>query len=156
MGKDSNNMKSVKSKYPNTFYRVSTKAIIRNEHGEVLVARENPEIWNLVGGGIDHGETAHESLARELYEEALITEPFDARIEGIDARLLESLGAYYMWIVYTLTFANGTPHYGVGPDAHEVAFVDPRDFHESPHLTERMIYKWTCDRTYDIYATYEK
>ena len=143
-------MKTGISKYPSTYYRVSIKAIIRNDRGEVLVARENPEIWNLVGGGMDHGETPFEALTREIYEEACIDSPFEATIEGIDSRYLDSMQAYYMWVVYSLQF-DGVPVYGVGPDAHEVAFIDPKTFRGSPHLTERQIYKWTVDRTYDIY-----
>ncbi|MBH1980472.1 NUDIX domain-containing protein, partial [Candidatus Saccharibacteria bacterium] len=109
-------MKTGKSKYPNTYYRVSIKAIIRNERGEVLVARENPEIWNLVGGGMDHGETPLGALTREIYEEACIDSPFEATIEGVDSRYLESLHAYYMWVVYSLRFDSGVPVYGVGAD----------------------------------------
>jgi 8-oxo-dGTP pyrophosphatase MutT (NUDIX family) len=63
-------------KYPNTFYRVSLKAIIRNDKGEVLVVKENRSQWSLPGGGMDHGEDVHDALKRELYEEALIEAPF--------------------------------------------------------------------------------
>ena len=146
-------MSTSKGKYPNTYYRVSIKAVIRNKHGEVLVAKENPKIWNLVGGGMDHGETPDEALRRELYEEACIRESFDSRIIGVDSRYLESLEAYYMWIVYELDFKGIVPQYEAGKDAYEVMFIDPKKFYESQHLTERMIYKWTVDRTYDIYNT---
>lgn len=144
-------MKTGKSKYPSTYYRVSIKAIIRNDQGEVLVARENPQIWNLVGGGMDHGETPDDALTRELYEEVLINSPFESQIIGVDSRFLDSLQAYYMWVVYEVRFKGGVPSYGVGKDAHEVAFIDPNSFYNSPHLTERQIYKWTVDRAYDIY-----
>lgn len=147
-------MSMSKGKYPNTYYRVSIKAIIRNKHGEVLVAKENPKIWNLVGGGMDHGETPDEALRRELYEEACIHESFESRIIGVDSRYLEALEAYYMWIVYELDFKGIVPQYKPGQDTYEVAFINPKTFYESQHLTERMIYKWTVDRTYDIYSTH--
>ncbi len=141
-------MKNTKGNYPNTFYRVSLKAIIRNKAGEVLVAREGVDIWNLVGGGIGHGETDIEALRRELYEEALITAPFEAKVIGVDSRFLESRQAYLMWVVYELTFED-EPSFGVGVDTSEVAYMNPRQFHSSPHLTERQVYKWTVDRSYD-------
>jgi 8-oxo-dGTP pyrophosphatase MutT (NUDIX family) len=59
-------------KYQTTFYRVSLKAINCNSNGEVLVVKENGSAWSLPGGGIDHEETIHGALKRELYEEALI------------------------------------------------------------------------------------
>ena len=58
------------SQYPNTFYRVSVKAIIRDNEGRILVNKEgSSSSWGLPGGGWDHGETEREALARELEEE---------------------------------------------------------------------------------------
>lgn len=52
-------------------------AIIRNENGDILLARRNePELkyahdkWEFVGGGIEFGETPEEALIREAKEEA--------------------------------------------------------------------------------------
>lgn len=51
-------------------FRVSLKAVIRNAAGELLVVKEKGQThWNLPGGGMDHGESYHEALARELQEE---------------------------------------------------------------------------------------
>jgi len=56
--------------YPSTFYRVSLKAIIRNEKGEVLVNKEQGRTsWGLPGGGWDHGESQLDCMKRELKEE---------------------------------------------------------------------------------------
>lgn len=63
-------------KYPNTFYRVSAKAVIRNDIGEVLVVKEHQDKWELPGGGLDHNEGIHECLRRELREELSITNDF--------------------------------------------------------------------------------
>lgn len=50
-------------------YRVATKAIVVQD-SKVLLVKEIPEMWwGFPGGGIDHGETAETSLARELVEE---------------------------------------------------------------------------------------
>jgi 8-oxo-dGTP diphosphatase len=57
------------SKYPNTFYRVSVKALVRDELGKILVCKENSPHWSLPGGGVDHGEEPLNALRRELHEE---------------------------------------------------------------------------------------
>ena len=76
-------------------YRISLKALIYNDVGQILVVKEiNRTYWDLPGGGIDFGETIESSLKRELYEEVgykggLRYQLFDASdemyIERIDA-----------------------------------------------------------------------
>ena len=139
---------NTRGNYPNTFYRVSLKAIIRNDKNEVLLVKEQGSEWSLPGGGIDHGETYVEALARELKEEVAITEAFDAEITGIDTMFLELKQAYLMWLVYAVTFTS-PPRYGVGIDANEVAFVDPHSLKDSPHRSERLVYKWAVDQKYN-------
>ena len=51
-------------------YRISLKALIYNDAGQVLVVKEiDRTYWDLPGGGMDFGETIESSLKRELYEE---------------------------------------------------------------------------------------
>ena len=51
-------------------YRISLKALIYNNTGQILVVKEiNRTYWDLPGGGMDFGETIESSLKRELYEE---------------------------------------------------------------------------------------
>lgn len=38
------------------FYRVSVKAIAIDETGRFMLAREADGYWNLIGGGLEHGE----------------------------------------------------------------------------------------------------
>ena len=132
-------------KYPNTFYRVSVKAIIRNKKGEVLVVKEHGGPWSLPGGGIDHGETAEVALAREMYEELLVTESFTAMPKGIDQMFLESRDAYLLWVVYELSF-DSLPVAQVGEDGDEAAYIDPRQFKDSVNRSERLVYRWCVDR----------
>lgn len=53
------------------FYRMSSHAVICNTSGQVLLlkAAYAEHAWGLPGGGLDMGETIHEALLRECYEE---------------------------------------------------------------------------------------
>ena len=55
---------------PNCFYRVSIKALILDEtRTKFLLVQEKDGVWELPGGGLDHGEDIHEGLKREIQEE---------------------------------------------------------------------------------------
>jgi 8-oxo-dGTP pyrophosphatase MutT (NUDIX family) len=127
-------------KYPTTFYRVSLKAIIRNENGEVLVVKENGSQWSLPGGGMDHGESVHEALRRELYEEVLIDTPFHETLVDSATMYLESKEAWLLWLVFNVTVED--IKFGVGQDADEVAFMDPTIFKDSVYRSEQLVYEF--------------
>ncbi len=52
-------------------FRLSCHAVIVNDRNEVLLLKANygSYAWGLPGGGIDPGETIHETLYRECHEE---------------------------------------------------------------------------------------
>ena len=127
-------------KYPNTFYRVSLKAIIRNDVGDVLVVKENGSQWSLPGGGMDHGEDIHDALSRELYEEALIEAPFQETLLDSATMYLKKKEAWLMWLVFDVAIEDFT--FGVGEDADEVAFMNPELFKESQYESEQLVYKF--------------
>lgn len=77
-------------KYPNTFYRVSVKALIKNDSGAILVVKEHQDKWELPGGGLDHGESIHDCLRRELKEELNITNDFIASFNKIETQYMSS------------------------------------------------------------------
>ena len=54
---------------PSPYYRVSLKAIILNEDGQLLVVQTADGMWELPGGGWEHGETMQYCLRREIMEE---------------------------------------------------------------------------------------
>lgn len=57
-------------------YRISVKGIVIDETGRFLLARKIDEGWELIGGGLNHGEDPIEGLRREVMEETglVITE----------------------------------------------------------------------------------
>ena len=77
-------------RYPNTFYRVSIKALIKNDKGEILVVKEHQDKWELPGGGLDHGESIHECLRCELQEELNITNDFTETFREIKVQYMPS------------------------------------------------------------------
>lgn len=52
----------------NKMYRVSAKALVEKD-GKYLVVLEKKGVWELPGGGIEHGENAQETIKREVKEE---------------------------------------------------------------------------------------
>ncbi len=51
------------------FYRVSVKGVAIDEQGRILLAREEDDMWEMLGGGLEHQEDPIESLKREVLEE---------------------------------------------------------------------------------------
>jgi ADP-ribose pyrophosphatase YjhB (NUDIX family) len=52
------------------FYRVSIKGIAVDENGRFLLSREDNGMWDMLGGGLDHGENPIDCLKREIHEES--------------------------------------------------------------------------------------
>ena len=108
-------------------YRVSIKALIYNDAGQILVVKEDGRpLWDLPGGGMDYGETFESALKRELYEEVgykgnLRYQLFDASdeiyVERIDANQI-----CFSCRVWTENF-----DFSAGVDADEVMFMDPEE-----------------------------
>jgi 8-oxo-dGTP pyrophosphatase MutT (NUDIX family) len=127
------------SKYPTTFYRVSLKAIIRNERGEVLVNKESSsDTWSLPGGGWDHGETEHEALARELHEEVGYIGEFTSTLFSTEVFWLESQTTWLLWIVYEVEPEN--TNFSVGEHSTDVAFINPNSLASHRSNSEKWIY----------------
>lgn len=126
-------------------YRISLKALVRNEQGEVLVVKEaSRTYWDLPGGGMDHGETIGSALARELHEEANFKGEFTWRIITVDEpKYAENHDFWQVRLIIEVTPDN--LEFSVGEDATEIAFVDPTLLKGSPEKVERWIY---------AYATY--
>ena len=57
------------SQLPSTYYRVSVKALIKDNQDRLLVFQDSAGNWELPGGGLEHGEDIDDCIRRELQEE---------------------------------------------------------------------------------------
>lgn len=51
------------------YYRVSVKGIVVDDAGRILLAKEDNGRWEILGGGLNHGEDPITGLRREIFEE---------------------------------------------------------------------------------------
>jgi 8-oxo-dGTP pyrophosphatase MutT (NUDIX family) len=49
------------------------KAICEDEQGRILLVREADGLWEMMGGGLEHGEDPIDCLRREVHEETGLT-----------------------------------------------------------------------------------
>lgn len=125
------------SKYPNTFYRVSVKALIRNELGEVLVLKENQNTYSLPGGGLDHGEEPLAGLQREVAEELGIAIT-SAKPHSTKTFYLQSKQAWLMWSVFIAEI--DSHNFALGQGVTEAKFIDSNCLKDSEDIFEQLVY----------------
>ncbi|MDX9752698.1 MAG: NUDIX domain-containing protein [bacterium] len=59
---------------PQRIFVPGVRAILRNEHGEILLQRRSDmDLWGLPGGMVELNETVLQSLRREVWEETALT-----------------------------------------------------------------------------------
>ena len=114
---------SVRTDY---LFRISIKALIYNDKGELLVVKEHGRNWGLPGGGMDFGETFAEALARELKEEVGYEGGFSFDvIDTADPMLVKSINAWQVYVVCHVEPKEFT--FSVGRDGEDMKFIDPTD-----------------------------
>lgn len=123
-------------------FRISLKAAIFNTQGQVLVVKENGrDWWDLPGGGMDHGETVKQALARELSEEVSLNGDFTyAPVLIEDPKLLPELQLYQVRIVCVVKPED--LFFEVGEDGDTLQFVDPTTFKNAEKAVERKIFEY--------------
>jgi 8-oxo-dGTP pyrophosphatase MutT (NUDIX family) len=123
-------------------YRVSVKGLIKNDEGNVLVVKEtNRTWWDLPGGGMDHDETIHTALAREMNEEVGLTGGFTYRVIAVeDPGFLPHANVWQLRMIFEVK-PDILPS-ETGDDGDELTYVNPEMFKNSEHAAERSIYDY--------------
>lgn len=119
--------------------RVAVKAVIQDDEGRTLVVKESGrDWWDIPGGGIEHGETLEEALARELHEEVSLKGDFEFEILlAEDPRFLEPFKMYQKRITFLVT--PSSMDFTPGDDGDEIQFIDADIYENSELWTERQI-----------------
>lgn len=129
-------------------YRISLKALIYNNTGQILVVKEiGKPFWDLPGGGMDYDETFETSLKRELYEEVgykgnLRYRLFDAS-DQIYIRRVDANQICFYCRVWPENF-----DFIPGEEGDEVMFIDPEELLlnksevDAPARAYRVHMKW--------------
>ncbi len=104
-------------------YRVSAKALIFNEMGQILLCKEKTGLWELPGGGIEYGDTPEETITRELKEEC----GFDVATVSKQPSLVwsvyhENWNEWVLCIAYTTTLSS--MNFIPSEECEEYRFVD--------------------------------
>lgn len=140
---------------PNTYYRVTLKAVIRDNKGNVLAVKEASDHWDLPGGGFDHGLSLKQGLTKELSEEIGYSGGFTMQLAGSEALERRDKSGYLLFLIYEVTLLQPyAPHNG--KDASAVVFINPAQYAGSQDRTQQMMYKYgTKDysATVDYYLT---
>lgn len=123
-------------------YRLSLKALILNDDGELLVVKEaGRDWWDLPGGGMDHDESIRQALARELAEEVCLTGDFTyAPIDMDEPMYLPNANVWQVRVI--LRVVPEHMRFDVGPDADEFTFIDPALLAASDKESERRLYRY--------------
>lgn len=107
--------------YKEAFYRVSAVGVIRNEEEQYLMVYEHGR-WSFPGGGWDFGESLHEALERELYEEIALTSGFSEKVITAVPFYNPNKKAWQMWIACEISYDE--LHYDVGEHAQDVRWFN--------------------------------
>ncbi len=123
-----------------SLFRVSLKAFIYNEAGEILVVKEEDKDWDAPGGGMEHGDDFRTALERELKEEIDYDGDFSFRMIGVEEpEYLTNIDCYQLWIGLEVTLKEPyEPKCGV--DAKAIRYIDPEELRNSNDFQTRLIY----------------
>ncbi len=130
-------------KTPNAYYRVSVKALITNDEGKILVVNERGLGWDLPGGGLDWGESAGDTLKRELLEELGCTAEIDEYPCLIAPSSAKEYDRHVLWIVYKAKIK--PEEIQKTDEVSEFAFVSVEDFQNNEEKYEAMTWESPID-----------
>ncbi len=124
-------------------FRLSIKALIQNDKGEVLVVKESGRTWwDIPGGGMDHEESIKSALARELKEEVNLEGDFTHLIISVDEpSFLEHANLWQVRLVFLVNPL--TMNFSPGDDGDDLTFINPSKLKDSAHSAERSVYHYS-------------
>ena len=124
-------------------YRLSIKALIQNENGEVLVVKETGRSWwDLPGGGMDHEESIKAAIARELKEEVNLNGDFTYKVISVDEpAFLEHASLWQVRLVFLVK--PDMMQFSPGEDGDDLTFINPSTLKDSSHDAERSVYLYS-------------
>lgn len=121
-----------------SLFRLSLKAYIENDKGEVLVVKEiDRDWWDLPGGGMEHNESIKEALSRELKEEISHEGDFTYEIIGVEEPHLLLRDLWQVRLVFKVK--PETFDFKPGDEGDDVKFADPDEFELSESGAERLV-----------------
>ena len=122
-------------------FRVSLKAVIRNDRGELLIVKEkNHRKWSLPGGGLDWGETYEQAMKRELYEEVSYQGEFTMKlIAADDAKPLKNRPVETRQVRLIYEIIPKTYNFSVGEESDDIAWVTPESIEGDDQRYSRLI-----------------
>jgi 8-oxo-dGTP pyrophosphatase MutT (NUDIX family) len=91
------------------YYRVSVKGIVIDERGRILLSKEDNGMWEMLGGGLDHGEDPISCLEREIKEETGLEVTFvseSPKYFVTSARLGQTITTYMANVIYEIKLKN--------------------------------------------------
>lgn len=136
--------------YPNTFYRVSVKALIKDRQGRVLVVKEDQDTWSLPGGGLDHGEDPKLGILRELEEELGANTAQINDIVTVKSFYLEAKSTWLLWVVYEVEL--GSEDFIFGEGVRAVEYIDISELQQSEDIFEKMVYSVAANTSTGTHA----
>lgn len=110
------------------FYRISAYGVIRNDKDEVLMVNEHG-YYTMPGGGWDYGESLHEALVRELYEEIALESDFGETIITALPFYNENKQAWQMLLLCEIAYDE--LKFSVGTHATDVKWFAPEVIDDS-------------------------
>lgn len=102
---------------------IGVGALVQNNKGQVLLIerRKQPNLWTLPSGFIEHSETVHEAIHREIKEETGVTvEP--RGLVGLRQRF-DSREGNNLWVLIRADHVSGEPR-ADGQEVSNAAFFD--------------------------------